>query len=331
MVLTSTIMYHLLKECVLNAGIKFLLWHATSVSKYFTFTTLPLHQLFLNKYLKPKFRDEFCDLCYKAMHRKGARKQHTFKRLRDENKPNVCTNPFSSLDIYIILLFVLAQLFTESHCRIYFGFSAFSVYIYTLASQYLYSPQDNNNNNNNNNNNSDNNNNNNTNNKNKDSESDSEEEEDENMDREDRGDKENKAVDSDDDDEGSEPSLKRPSISRYPYTTTPSATATHDRYFAVSNYTSYGKANSYYNKGNTSITSMYNQKPPPPPENKSPAEKYIPSIKKDGPWFEDRAKYIPLRLTMDERKALRLLEASLHVCDYTGVPFHILFLLVLST
>eukprot|EP00026_Physarum_polycephalum_P003687 Phypoly_transcript_03700.p1 GENE.Phypoly_transcript_03700~~Phypoly_transcript_03700.p1 ORF type:complete len:686 (+),score=119.73 Phypoly_transcript_03700:176-2233(+) len=190
--------------------------------------------------------DEFCDLCYKAMHRKGARKQHTHKRLRDENKANDTNN-------------------------------------------------------------------NNTNNNNKDSsESDSEEEEeDEEMEA---GNKENKPVNSDDDDEGSEPSLKRPSISRFPYT---SATATSDRYYAMSNYTAFGKANSYYNKGNTSIMNMYNQKPPPPPENKSPAEKYIPSIKKDGPWFEDRAKYIPLRLTMDERKALRLLEASLHVCDYT--------------
>jgi hypothetical protein len=34
-------------------------------------------------------------------------------------------------------------------------------------------------------------------------------------------------------------------------------------------------------------------------------------------WFTERAKYIPLRLTMPQRKALRLLHAALRVCDYT--------------
>jgi hypothetical protein len=36
-----------------------------------------------------------------------------------------------------------------------------------------------------------------------------------------------------------------------------------------------------------------------------------------GEWFVDRAKYIPLRLTIGERKYLRLLEATLTVSEYT--------------
>ena len=36
-----------------------------------------------------------------------------------------------------------------------------------------------------------------------------------------------------------------------------------------------------------------------------------------GEWFVDRAKYIPVRLTLGERKYLRLLEAALHVSEYT--------------
>lgn len=36
-----------------------------------------------------------------------------------------------------------------------------------------------------------------------------------------------------------------------------------------------------------------------------------------GEWFVDRAKYIPLRLTLGERKYLRLLEAALNVSEYT--------------
>ncbi|KAG6841853.1 hypothetical protein C0991_006260 [Blastosporella zonata] len=38
---------------------------------------------------------------------------------------------------------------------------------------------------------------------------------------------------------------------------------------------------------------------------------------KVGEWFVDRAKYIPLRLTLAERKYLRLLEAALNVSEYT--------------
>lgn len=196
--------------------------------------------------------DEFCDVCFKAMHRKGVRKTHTFKRLREEVKH-----------------------------------------------------QDTNNNNNNNNNKNNNNNNNN---------SSDESDDDADMDKEKEKQNTNTADDDDDDDDESlEPSLKRPSITRYTNTTTSS----FDKYNLFNNYSAFGKSNSYYNRGQVATT-LYNQKPPPPPtEVKSPADKYIPPIKKDGPWFEERARYIPLRLTMEERKTLRLLEASLHVCDYT--------------
>lgn len=36
-----------------------------------------------------------------------------------------------------------------------------------------------------------------------------------------------------------------------------------------------------------------------------------------GEWFVDRSKFIPLRLTLSERKFLRLLEAALNVSEYT--------------
>lgn len=36
-----------------------------------------------------------------------------------------------------------------------------------------------------------------------------------------------------------------------------------------------------------------------------------------GEWFVERAKYIPLRLTLSERKYLRLLDAALQVSEYT--------------
>ncbi|TPX61712.1 hypothetical protein PhCBS80983_g00976 [Powellomyces hirtus] len=43
-----------------------------------------------------------------------------------------------------------------------------------------------------------------------------------------------------------------------------------------------------------------------------------PSAKADvGDWFLERSKYIPLRLTLEERKFLRLLEAGLNVSEYT--------------
>lgn len=38
---------------------------------------------------------------------------------------------------------------------------------------------------------------------------------------------------------------------------------------------------------------------------------------KPGEWFVERAKFIPLRLTLGERKYLRLLEAALNVSEYT--------------
>lgn len=38
---------------------------------------------------------------------------------------------------------------------------------------------------------------------------------------------------------------------------------------------------------------------------------------KPGEWFVERSKFIPLRLTLHERKYLRLLEAALTVSDYT--------------
>lgn len=36
-----------------------------------------------------------------------------------------------------------------------------------------------------------------------------------------------------------------------------------------------------------------------------------------GEWFVDRSKFIPMRLTLGERKFLRLLEAALNVSEYT--------------
>jgi len=42
-------------------------------------------------------------------------------------------------------------------------------------------------------------------------------------------------------------------------------------------------------------------------------------LKRHSPaWYNERARFIPVRLVMKERKILRLLEATLSVCDYTG-------------
>lgn len=38
-----------------------------------------------------------------------------------------------------------------------------------------------------------------------------------------------------------------------------------------------------------------------------------------GEWFVERSKYIPMRLTLAERKYLRLLEAALNVSEYVCV------------
>jgi len=177
--------------------------------------------------------DDFCDVCFKAMHRKGARKAHTTKRLRDD-PPKVPEPERPTND-------------------------------------------------NNNNNTTISNNNNNTNNAEKEEEEEDKEE-----------------------DDDMEPSTKRPFTRA-----TNSTTATYDRFNIFSNYSVFGKNG--YSRGD----SVTMNKPPPPPESAFPANKYIPVINKDGAWFEERAKYIPLRLTLEERKTLRLLESSLHVCDYT--------------
>jgi len=41
-------------------------------------------------------------------------------------------------------------------------------------------------------------------------------------------------------------------------------------------------------------------------------------VQEVGNWYVERTKYIPLRLTYEERKYLRLLEATLNVSEYTG-------------
>jgi len=43
-----------------------------------------------------------------------------------------------------------------------------------------------------------------------------------------------------------------------------------------------------------------------------------------GEWFVERSKYIPMRLTLGERKYLRLLEAALNVSEYVCVDQHCL-------
>lgn len=50
----------------------------------------------------------------------------------------------------------------------------------------------------------------------------------------------------------------------------------------------------------------------------SPTAELVGSLEMYSPaWFAERAKYIPMRLTMSERKGLRLLQSALKVCDYT--------------
>lgn len=58
------------------------------------------------------------------------------------------------------------------------------------------------------------------------------------------------------------------------------------------------------------------------PSTTKPATKSSPSIAPEvgstvGDWYLERAKFIPMRLTLPERKFLRLLEAALNVSEYT--------------
>ena len=53
---------------------------------------------------------------------------------------------------------------------------------------------------------------------------------------------------------------------------------------------------------------------PPPKPSPSAAPEIGSSV---GDWYLERAKYIPLRLALPERKYLRLLEAALNVSEYT--------------